>query len=318
MKKIYLLLVSVIILGGLFACKNNETEAIEFKVITPSGAPALAQIQIDKEKPSLGSNISYQTEIVSGASTLPAAFSSESHEIIFAPVNVGAKMYKNNQNYLFYATVTWGNLFIASAMEETLSMESLNGKDVILFGEGTINQTILNTLFSHHGVTPKSITYESGTDMTKNRLISNPDSIVLVAEPVLTAASNALKSQGKTVQRIDIQALWEEYSGIASYPQAGVFVNKTFYQNHKSVVESYFTKLVLSCTFVNENAESAATYATEMEYGLPAAAVLAKAIPNCNIRYVSAKESKEALEYTFGLNLSLIGGSLPDEGFYIQ
>jgi hypothetical protein len=44
--------------------------------------------------------------------------------------------------------------------------------------------------------------------------------------------------------------------------------------------------------------------------------VLQSAIPGCNIKYVKASELKEMFEATYNLNLALIGGKLPDEGFY--
>jgi hypothetical protein len=54
----------------------------------------------------------------------------------------------------------------------------------------------------------------------------------------------------------------------------------------------------------------------ELEYFDLPEKVLQSAIPGCNIKYVKASELKEMFEATYNLNLALIGGKLPDEGFY--
>lgn len=308
----------LLIIIATFMMSSCSTKEVSFKVLAPSGAPALAQIKIQNDMPSLGNGVTYEVEIVSGASTLPAAFTSQSHEIIYAPVNVGAKMYNNNQKYLYAANVTWGNLFFATAKEGDFTLDSLKGADVSLFGEGTINQTIVEQILTQKNITLGSGTvYESGTDITRGKLLANPDSIVLIAEPVLSAVTTALAKTGKTVKTISVQDLWGDISGKGSYPQAGIFVNKEFYDNNRKLVIKYLEEVETSCEYVNDNPSEASQMAEDLEYGLPATAILSKAIPNCNIIYKSALESKEALEYTFNFNLSLIGGALPDAKFYL-
>ena len=71
--------------------------------------------------------------------------------------------------------------------------------------------------------------------------------------------------------------------------------------------------------YVNENTEHASVL-TE-QFGIIANADLAKkAIPNCNIVFISGLEMKEKtkpyLELLYGFNPQAIGGALPDENFY--
>ena len=77
-------------------------------IICPSGTPALGLANYyDSVK---GASF----EIVNGADPLVAAFGTKSHDLIVAPVNLGAKFYNTNENYVLAKTFVWGNLFLAS------------------------------------------------------------------------------------------------------------------------------------------------------------------------------------------------------------
>ena len=44
--------------------------------------------------------------------------------------------------------------------------------------------------------------------------------------------------------------------------------------------------------------------------------VAAAAIPNCGIRYTSAADAKELVEFTANIDLSQFGGAVPADDFY--
>ena len=49
---------------------------------------------------------------------------------------------------------------------------------------------------------------------------------------------------------------------------------------------------------------------------LPNQKVAEKAIPGCSIRFVSALEAREQLEFVANIDLSQFGGALPADDFY--
>ncbi len=311
------LIISIMIILGFFVFSACKKEDVSFKVLVPSGSPSLAQVKMHKELPILADNISYSIDSVSGAQAIPAAFASEEYEIIYAPVNIGAKMYNNNQKYVYVANVTWGNLFFATTKIGDFNIASLNNQVVNMFGAGTINDVIIKHILKEKGINISTdSTYESGTDITKNKLVTVNDSIVLIAEPVLSAAKMALLARDVVTKTISVQDLWKEVTGDDSYPQAGIFVKKEFLDKNEKVIKKYLKEVEGSCEYVNSNPSDAAQMATDLEYGLPAVSVLKEAIPNCNIKFKTAKDTKESLEKVFNLDLSQIGGKLPDKDFY--
>ena len=327
MKKI-LSLLFILTFVFLFGCQkgnttNEETTTlatpVSFKVMTPNGSPALAQTVVQKNKPNLGENVSYEIEVVTDASKLAAAMGSKSHEIIFAPINLGAKMYNAAGSYQLAATVVFGNNYIVTGDPSVTSLSDLEGKDVILFGENNVPAIVVNELLSYNNINA-NVSYLASTADTKNALVLDSNKIVLVAEPSVSALSVALKDVSLNV--INVQAEWKKMTGNESYPQAAIFVNKEFAQKNHDVVVSYLNAVKEEIEYTNSNVDSVAQMAVDLEYGFPLA-VLKNAIPRSNLLFKSAVDSKVSVEYLFGKimasgNTALIGGKLPDEGFYFN
>ena len=115
MKKFLILIVSLVLMITLGSCKKEE----ELKVICPSGTPLLSIVNFMDEHKEV------EVEVAQGSDPLVAAFSHTEFDAIIAPVNLGAKFYNANQNYVLAKTIVWGNLYIASRNEIT-SFDDLN------------------------------------------------------------------------------------------------------------------------------------------------------------------------------------------------
>ena len=78
--------------------------------------------------------------------------SAQEADFIIAPVNAGAKLYKAGKStYKLAAVVSWGNLFIA-AQKADLTAEDLNGAKITLFGENTINASVVLYALKANGI----------------------------------------------------------------------------------------------------------------------------------------------------------------------
>ena len=316
MKKLLLCLFSVTTLLMLTACGG---ESISFKVITPNGSPALSQAYFQSTKPSLGDNVSYSVDVVNGTDPLVAAFNG-TYEFIFAPTNLGVKMYNMNQKYQFLGTVVWGNLYFATVTDSEFNLEYLNDKDIILFGENTVPGIVASEVLKKKNC---NVSYLTSTAETQAELISDNSKIVLIAEPSLSALKTKLAQQNITnVKTINLTTVWESLTGLRGIPQAGVFVNKEFASKNKDIVKSYIKALEESCNRANDDTDSVAAMAVELEYGFPLP-VLKGSLKNSNIKFVNSKDSKEALEDFLqriieSSNGNLIGNKLPDSDFYFE
>lgn len=301
MKKL-ILFVTVFV---LMLCALAPVSADEYtvKLSAPNGAPALAVASMAAENPENYTFVS--------ADTIAAEFANKTADFIIAPVNAGAKLFKaGKSDYKLAAVVTWGNLYIASQKAD-FKLEDINGAAITLFGENTINASVVLYALAENGLEPASVEYLAGAANTQSLLLTDENAIVVTAEPALTAA----KIKNENITAFAVNDLLKAANGFDGYTQAGLFVSADAAANHEGAVADFLKKAYASCNLVQNDLEIVADAAVALEI-LPNTKVAMSAIPNCAIRYVSAAEAKEQVEATAGIDLSQFGGALPADDFY--
>jgi len=314
MKKIIGLLLVALLAFTMSGCAKDP-EDIELKTMAPLGSPALAQTYMEHTHPNIGDHVTYEIEIVSGTDPLVAAFASGTHDIIFAPTNLGAKLYQTGVEYKFAATVVTGNLYLATGTDETFDLASLDGKEILVFGQNATPDIILQTILADQDyTTPPTLTYVDSAGSANAALVADPTKIVLLAEPVLSVAGMNVSN----LATINLQDAWRDLTDSGSYPQAGIFVKDG---TNQDAVDAYLREIQISITSALENPGDVAQMASDLEYGFPVP-VLTSAITRSGLEYITAKDSKVALEeyftYILNLNGALIGSELPDNSFYLD
>ncbi len=324
MKKLTTLLLALLLVLTLSGCDKTEeveerpVEVLEdthLKIMAPLGSPALAQTYMQSTMPSLGEQVTYEISVVSGTDPLIAAFGSGTHDIIYAPTNLGAKLYSTGVDYQLAAVVVWGNLYLATGTDEAFTLADLEGKTIVVFGENATPHIVLKTIIDNYNYTnPPTFEFVADAGTANATLIQDPSKIVLLAEPVLSVAS--LPSNVANIKTIDLQTEWENLTGSSSYPQAGIFVKRDV---PAEALEAYLAQVQLSITEALNDPAAIATMTDELGYGFPVP-VMTGAISRSHLQYVSALNSKEALEeyfqYIIDFNSALIGGALPVDDFY--
>ena len=299
MKKFLSLILAAMLLLSISALADE----VVIKASAPSGAPALALATLAVENPD---NYTFVA-----AETISAEFVNQNSDFIIAPLNAGAKLYKMGKStYKLAAVVSWGNLFIAS-QKEGFTLEDLNGANVVLFGENTINASVARYALEANGITPASIEYLASAANTQALLMSDPEAIVLTAEPALTAA----KIKNDKITGYSLNELYKAATGFDGYTQAALFVKAETIANYPDVVDAYIAQVAESCQKATTDVEAVAAAAVALEI-LPNQKVAVNAIPGCAIRFVSALEAKEQVETTANIDLAQFGGAVPADDFY--
>ena len=301
MKKILMTILALVLAASLCAAAAAENAGLT--VTSPGGAPALALATMAAEHPE---NYTYI-----GADEIAGAFGKGEADFIIAPVNAGAKLFKAGKStYRLAAMVSWGNLFIA-AQKEGLKAEDLNGAKVTLFGENTINASVVLYALRANGIEPAEVSYLAGADLTKDLLLSDPDAIVVTAEPALTAA----KMKNDKISAVAVNDLYRQATGEEGYAQAGLFVKAETAESRPEDVEAFLKQAEEACGKCASDTGAVAEAAVALEI-LPNAKVAAAAIPGCAIRFVRAADAREQVEKTAQIDLSQFGGELPADDFY--
>lgn len=301
MKKLLSLFLVSFLAVGLFAA--GKTEEYTVKTSSPTGAPALAlaSLAIDNQE-----DYTFLT-----ADTITAEFSNGTADFIIAPINAGAKLYKTGKSsYKLAAVVSWGNLFIASQRED-FTLEDIATYGITMFGENTINAAICQFVLEKNNIVPASINYLGGASNTQSLLLSDPEAIVITAEPALTAA----RIKKENIVGYSVNELYKAATGHNGFTQAGLFVREQTLINHPQEVDDYLKMVEKSCEKCTTDVEEVGRVAVALEI-LPNQKVAQLAISNCGIRYMGALEAREQVEITANIDLTQFGGTLPADDFY--
>ncbi len=304
MKKILALMMTLAMIFGLCASVNAEdTDISGLTVVSPSGAPALALATMAVENKD---NYTYIT-----ADAIAGAFAGKEADFIIAPINAGAKLYKAGKStYKLAAVVSRGNLFIA-AQKPDLKPEDLNGANITLFGENTINASVVLYALKENGIEPGNVEYLAGAAETQALLLSDADAIVVTAEPALTAA----KMKNNQIGAISVNDLFMQATNENGYAQAGLFVKAETLEAKPEAVAAFLAQAEEACGKCTSDTAAVAEAAVTMEI-LPNAKVAAAAIPGCAILFGTAQEMKELVEKTVAIDPAQFGGDVPADDFY--
>ncbi len=302
----------------LAACGNNnknnnsgDTDNYKISIACPSGAPLMAiSGAVEAE------NIGHELTLIEDTSTIPSIFQAAQNkeDIIVAPVNVGTKLYNaGNSAYKLAAVVTWGNTYFAS-QKAGFTLNDINGNDITLFGETSINAGIAKYVLAKKSIVPSNYLYPNPDEVkgANQLLIQNATAMVMTADPMLTVAKSK-----KTITSYSISDLYKEITN-HDYPQAAIFVNPDTYEEHKGKFDEFFGA-------VKETCEKAATNPSEVaeksiELGIEQTKeILTAAIPGCNLKYVKASDAKLDLAFAAteeGLK-QYFGNKAPVDSFYL-
>ncbi len=300
-KYLAMILAALMVLSCGAMAEGTDLSAL--KISSPSGAPGVALASLAVENPD---NYTYLV-----AETITAEFSNATADFIVAPLNAGAKLYKAGKStYKLAAVVSWGNLFLAS-QKEGFQLEDINGADITLFGENTINSSITLFVLDKNGIKPANVAYLAGAANTQQLLLSDESVMVLTAEPALTAA----RMKNDKITAYSVNELYKAATGYDGFTQAGLFVKAELAESNPALVDAYLKAVEESCGKCTTDLEAVAEAAAKLEI-LPNAKVAMQAIPNCTIRYASALDAKEAVEITANIDLTQFGGAVPADDFY--
>ena len=236
------------------------------------------------------------------------------------PANLAATLYqKTNGGIQAVAVNTLGVLYVVEQGDTVHSMADLKGRTILSTGKGTTPEYVLRYLLTANGIDPDKdvdIQYYSEATEVTAQMASTQDAIAVLPQPYVTAAG--LKDDTLRVA-LDLTAEWDKVAPAGSLVQGCVVVRKAFADEHPNEVKAFLTEYQASIEYLTAEPDQAGQMIEDA--GIFAkAAVAAKAIPNCNVCFVSGADMQAALtEFLTALSTvapQSIGGSVPGDDFY--
>ena len=320
MKKIqaiFLVFIIVILAAGCSKGKDQKTSIPDKIIIQAPVAPPTSPLVKMVEDKMLGDNVEFILyQNVEEATTRVARGEAD---FTVLPVNVASKLYNKEADVSLLNVNTWGILYLLSRNGEVKSWEDLRGKELFVGAQGASPDVITRYLLSQNGIGEEEITISYGTspEMLQWTIAGKAD-IVVLPEPLVTQC--LLKAENMEIS-MDYSQEWEKINGKGSrLPQTGIVVRTSFAKEYPDIVEDFQNayKTALETVVSDPKAVSGLI---EEKLEIPAA-VFENSMTRTKLEFATAEDAKTDVEaYLKALNelsAEMIGGKLPDEGFYYK
>ena len=260
----------------------------------------------------------YNFSVETDASNIVAALANGSVDIAALPTNAAATVYNKTQGKVqVLALNTLGVLYLVGHKDaaDIDSIDDLAGWNVWAPAQ---NPTfIFQHIVEANGLTDVTIdnTYAQPADLN-TAVASGEVSIAVLPEPMVTVAMS--KNPDLKVL-LDLTAEWDKIAPAGSLVQGCVVVRKAFAEENPDAVKTFLEEYGASIEALTADIEGTAAK-IEAQGIFAKAAVAAKAIPKCNVCFITGEEMKAALSefltVMHGVAPASVGGSIPGDDFY--
>ena len=334
MKKLFvLLLVFTICAFSVFsfaACSDKTTtKTDEITIAVPDGGPALGMSYLMKNYATIG-NTKVSYKIVDGAAGIKSAVMSGEADVAIMPTNMAAILYNQGIEIQVVGTNSYGLLYMLSdtVTPDEFSLDALKGQVLHTVGQGGTPEIVLKKVLEGAGIAYEesdapvegkvAIKYHAEGTTIIGGLKQGTIHFAVLGEP---AVSTALQKVGSTLKIVcDLQEKWKVAANTdASYPQTALVAKKTLINTDPELI-----RLIAQYTLDGSKAlkTDAMPYIEELqnrEATVPAT-FGAEGVARTNITPAFGQTAKNDIEAYLTIlktfKAPLIGGKLPDEGFY--
>ena len=298
--------------------KISEVKEINFSV--PDGLPAIANAKVIKENPEIGDGYKVNYTIEQNSEALVTSVMKGEPDVVVVPSNVAATVYNKTKNYKIAGTIGWGSLYVGTT--DKSGNIDVKGKEIDNIGKGLTPDIVAKSIFKGKGIDidkEVNFTYVNGVTELAPVILSGKAQYAVIPEPALSTV------QSKNADFTTLINLNEEWKKINDteygFPQSTIIVKNDLIENDKEFVDKLLNQVKESTEWMYNEKDSLGDYCEEI--GVSAKKpIVVKSVDRANVKYVYIKDCvKEYKTYFEKLNEfdpSTIGGSIPDEGIFME
>ena len=316
MKKfLSLLLCAVMLVTVLAGC--GTTTAIRLAGMTGPTGMGLAKLLEDDANGKSAND--YEFTLAGSADVINPMIINGELDIAAVPANLASVLYnKTNGGIRVLAINTLGVLYVVNTDGSVASLADLTGKTVYATGQGAAPEYALRYVLTSNGIDPDNdltIEWKAEPAEVVSLMATGECTVAMLPQPYVTVAQTKVE---KVTPVIDITEEWDAVGGEGMCLTGVVIASAEFVEKNPAAVKAFLKEYEASINFANENVAEAAQLIGK--YEIVAAPMAEKALPYCNLAFISGEEMKTALEgyltVLFEQNPKAVGGQLPAEDFY--
>ena len=285
----------------------------------PTGVGA-AKLLADHDADPASSPLASHAVVTDNSEVMNALVNGDA-DIAAVATNVASNLVnKTDGGIQVLAINTLGVLYILEKGETVQSMADLKGQTLYApsTAKGANPEYILNYLLTQNGVEPSEVNIQWMTPQEITAQMASSEAGICML-PVPAATALLIKDSGVR-EAISLSAEWDKLN-IGALAQGCIVAQTKFVEENPQAVADFLAAYEQSINYMNDEANREDAAALVAQYGItPNAAIAAKAIPQCNLTYVTGVEMQNTLEsfyqIMFQANPASIGGAMPYDSFY--
>lgn len=300
---------------------EESVEPVTVRIAGLKGPTSIGLVKLMEDNENGETGNEYEFTIAGSADEITPSLIQGKLDMAALPVNLASVLYNKTEGEIQILTVnTLGVLYIVDKGEDIGKVSDLAGKTIYATGQGSTPEYNLRYILSQNELDPdKDVTIEFKSEPAEivNILASSEKGIAMLPQPYVIAASGQVEGLETDL------SLSDEWDGLANGSKmvTGVLaVRRDFAEENPDAVAQFLKEYEASVEYVNGNIEEAAELVEKFD--LFKAAVAKKAIPMCNVVFISGGDMKEPVEgylqVLFDENPQAVGGKLPDTDFYYE
>ena len=320
MKKIIAIALVLTMALMLFSCgKAPEEAAVTVRMAALKGPTGMGISKLMADNDDGKTKNKYEFTIAAAPTEVSAAVIGGKTDFAAMPVNLASVLINKGADISLVAVNTLGVLYVLENGNEITDISSIRGKTIYSTGAGATPQYVLEYVLKKNGIDPEkdvTIEYLSEHAELASKLAAGEVSIGVLPEPNVTSA--LLNKTGDLRIALDITEEWNKVS-TSKLAQGCIVVSNKFKNEHPEAYKAVVSELSASVDYVTANADEASVLIEK--YGIiPKAALAKKALPNCNICFITGDEAVKCMQDMLGVlfeaNPTSVGGMLPSDFFY--
>ena len=298
----------------------EQAETVKVMVMSgPTGVGAARMMGAEVVNPT--PKVVYDYSVVTDNSEVMNALINGDADIAAVATNVAANLVnKTNGGIQVLAINTLGVLYILEKGDTVHSMTDLAGKTLYApsTAKGANPEYILNYLLEQNGVAPADVNIEWLTPQEITAKMASSESGVCML-PVPAATALLIKDSGVR-EALSLSDEWDKL-GNGALAQGCIVARTQYVTENPEGVTAFLKAYEESILFMNDEANRQAAAELVAQYGITAnAAIAARAIPQCNLTYITGAEMKDILQEFYQIMFladpKSIGGAMPYDSFY--
>ena len=319
MKRICATLLVLALCLGLGSCASaaeaDPDTAVHVMVLNGTTGFGMAKLMADAQAGQAA--LAYDFQVETDASAVTAALINGTCDVAALSANAAAAVYTKTEGAVkLLALNTLGVLYLV-VNGDKVQIDELSDLDGMTVPVPAQNPAFLfQALCQAAGVDVTcDDTYAQPTDL-RTALAAGEVDMAVLPEPMVTIACAANE---KLSVALDLTAEWDKVYPAGSLVQGCVVARTEFVEENPQAVDTFLAEYADSVALLDADPDAAAAL-IEQTGVFAQAAVARKAIPNCNVCFLTGGEMKTAmsgyLSVLYDLAPESVGGALPGDDFY--